>query len=191
MIDRLNRVLLTLLALLVAAAAVVGLLAGGGQLDVREPGSLYTDGADDVPERPELWGGVAIAVLVVLAVVGLVWAWRQVRPRREGGHLSPVELRRDQRGHTTVGSAALARMVADDLERLPGVVGSRVRVVEMAPRPRLIAWLDLGGDAEPALVRNATEVPLGRLCHALGVETVDADLRLRPTGTAPATARVA
>lgn len=189
MTDRFNRLVLGALGVIVAVVAAIGLLARDEAIDLRQPRALYRDAAREAAAERNLWGGVAIAGALLLAALGLLWAWRQIRSPRDGVRLSTVELARTPRGATTLAPVAAARALADDIESLPGVVGSRVRLMRWEPRPALIAWMDLQADADPLTVRAAAEEPLDRLCQALAVDGVVADFRLRPTA-ATVTSRV-
>lgn len=187
MINRVNRIVLGLIGLVIAAVAVVGLLVAGDTISVDdEPGELYRDLADDVIGAKEAWGAGVIALAVVLAWLGLWWAFRQLVARADGSGVSTTEVVRTDRGSTTLEPVAVARAVAQDLETVPGVTGSKVRFIEMGQKPHLVATVSIRDDTEPAMVREAAEEPFARLCHALGTPGVTVDLRIRPTGAQPA-----
>jgi len=179
-IDRVNRVALGLIGAVMAAAGVIGLLARRRAIDLAEPGTLYRRVHRNVVDHPETWKWSAIAGGTVLALASLLWVWRQIRPRGDG-RISTTVLTRSQRGKTSVEPVAVARAVAKDLERVPGVTGAKVRMVTMTTRPQLVALVSIRDDADPHRVREGAELPYFRLCQALAVDAVDVDLRLRPT----------
>lgn len=180
MIDRVNRIALGLIGAGMAAAGVIGLLARSNAIDLAEPGTLYRRVNRNVVDHPDTWTWAAIAGGTVLALISLLWVWRQVRPRGDG-RISTTVLTRSGRGKTSVEPVAVARTVAKDLERVPGVTGAKVRMVSMTTRPQLVAMVSIRDDADPHRVREGAELPYFRLCQALDVEAVDVDLRLRPT----------
>lgn len=181
MIDAVNRVVLALIGLALAAAGAVTLLAANDVIDIDQPGQLYGRAADNTGANPWVWGVAAIAGAVVVAVLGLYWVVRQVRARSDGPGIGTTDYIRTPKGTTTLEPAAVAKAVARDLERVPGVAGSRVRITELRPRPHVIAVLSLHDDAEVSAVTEGIEEPLGRLRENLGASDLSADVRLRPT----------
>lgn len=180
MLDRVNRIVLGVVGLLLLAAGVVGILGANGSLRIEQPGVLYRRVARNATANPDQWKWSAVGGGAVLALVCLFWAWRQIRPRGEG-RIGNTVLARTGRGKTSVEAVAVARAVAKDLRTVPGVTAAKVRMVSIDTRPECVARLGILDDADPEAVRTATEEPFARLCQALAVDAVDVDLRLRPT----------
>ncbi len=179
-IDRANRLVLTLVGLVLTAAGTIGLLARNGVIDVAEPGTLYRRVRHNVVDHADVWEWCAIAGGILLAAVALLWAWRQVRPRGDG-RISTTVVNHTGRGKTSVEPVAVARALAKDLQQVPGVSGAKVRMVSIDTRPQLLAMVSIRDDADPDDVRLRAEAPFARLCRALEVDAVDVELRLRPT----------
>ncbi len=177
MIDRLNRVVLTLVGALLLAAGVLGLLAQTDVLNLRSPGRLYTDGRDEILDDPELWWSIIIASAVVLTLLGILWARRQLVPRGGSG-ISTTTLRHDRRGELTVEPVAVARAVEADFARIPGVVGSRVRLLELGDTTDLRARLHLARHVDIVAVRDGIGPVLDRMKGAIGARHVNARVRL-------------
>ncbi|MDQ3451997.1 MAG: hypothetical protein M3493_04740, partial [Actinomycetota bacterium] len=116
MIDRVDRFVLCVLALLLIAIGVVGLLAATGVLTVSDPSTLYSS-LTQTTVTVTWWWIAAIALGVVLALLGLVLALRQLT-RPGGPPLETVVIDRAKRGSTTVKARAVARAVEQDLARL-------------------------------------------------------------------------
>ena len=182
MVDGVNRFVLAFVGLVAAVASGLGLLLAEGTLEWDQPSEIYERLADDAVANEAVWGGVAIAGGVLLALLGLAWAWRQLVGRSDGTGLGTTALVRTPKGRTTVEPVALARAVAADLATVPGVTNSRVRLLDLSPQPHLVAVLSLEDDAQMAAVREAAEAPFDRLCRALESPNLSADIRFRPTG---------
>ncbi len=180
LVHRLNRVVLTLLGLVLTAAGVVGLLARNHSLDLAEPGTYYRRLHRNAVDHSDVWRYAVVGGAAVLALVAVFWFWRQLRPRSDG-RIGSTLMRRTQRGRTSVEPVALARVVAQDLRLVPGVSAAKVRMVTLSNRPELVATVSIRDDADPDEVRAGAEGPFGRLCLALDVPAVEVDLRLRPT----------
>lgn len=185
LVDRVNRVVLFLIGLLLAAAGGVGLAAANGQLDLDEPGQLYREAVDDVVDQRVAWATGALTALAILAILGLVWAWRQMAARADGPALGTVNVHDTPMGRTTVEPVAVARALARDLETVDGVTGAKVRVLEVQPQPHIVASVDLDAKATPAAVRAGVEEPIARACQVLAVPEMAVDLRLNPSDTQP------
>jgi hypothetical protein len=100
-----------------------------------------------------------------------------------------VVLQNGRRGATSVEAAAVADAAARDLARLPQVLGSDARLATFGRLPRLEVRLDVPADADLDAVRQAAEGPYDRLRTMLGVEDIDAHVRLRPTRVEPTRVR--
>ncbi|MDP8978248.1 MAG: alkaline shock response membrane anchor protein AmaP [Actinomycetota bacterium] len=180
MSDTANRLLLGLLGLVLIAAGVIGLLAGAGLVPLLEPAEIYEELVSGFQERAYLWWPVSVAAAVVIALLGLMWALRQLIVRRPGGSLGDVVVSADDRGRTSVSAKSLASAAAADLRRVPGVVDSTVRLVNDPHRPDLRARLDVRPDADLDKVRRGADEVAERLEAVLGVDTLTSHVLLRP-----------
>lgn len=184
-VDRVDRVLLFVIGLLLAAAGGLGLAAANDTVDLDEPGQLYRMAVDDVVDLPAAWATGALTGLAILAILALVWAWRQIVARADGPALGTVNVQDTPRGRTTVEPVAVARALARDLESVDGVTGAKVRVLDVQPQPHLVVSVDLDAQARPAAVRAGVEEPIARACRVLVVPEMTVDLRLNPSDTQP------
>lgn len=185
MIDRTNRVVLLLLALLLIALGVVTLAAAQDLLTLEQPATVFDGIATAVQQRPELWWPVIIAATAVIAGLALAWAVRQVVIRRPGGALSTITLDDGDRGRTTVDAASIARVAAADLARLPQVTGSDARLVGNGDGRQLRTRVDVLTNADLAGVRAAADDVYARVADAIGVAALPAHTRIRPVGGPP------
>jgi hypothetical protein len=166
--DRLNRVLLVLLGLLLLAAGVGGLLAGSGVLGDRyaqdrilpaETGSFVTDNA------AWLWPAVCV-VAIGLALLALQWLAQQLRTDR----VDDIDLTTDrQAGETHVDAAAVTGALVDAVEASPGVDAASARSIVVRGRRRLLLHVRLADRTDVAAARRALgEGPLTDLRRVLG-----------------------
>lgn len=177
-VDRVDRVVLAVLGLLLVAAGALFVLANQGRIDLDEPSALYARAVNSVEARPVLWWTIIIASGVVVALLGLVWAIAQVTGR-PGGRRAPVSrIPWAHRGALRVQPTAVARAAARDFRTVPGVVGSNVRVIELGDRTRVFARLDLAQRTETDDVEDGAEEVLARVRDVTGAETLEARLRL-------------
>ena len=178
--DRVNRAVLAVAGVVVAAAGVLVLLLGAGTLQWSEtPASLYRSAAGDAAGAATVSAAVATAACLVLALVGLRWALAQLRPVTDGPRLGVVQLGDGERGRTTVPAAAVAKAAGADLASRHGVTSARVRLVALHPVPRAVVVVEMAVDADPGEVGHEIGDALGSLARSLGAPTVDADLRIR------------
>lgn len=189
MIDRINRAVLLLLGVLLVAAGGVALAAAQGRLALAQPATLFDRIRTAVQQRPELWWPVIIGAAVIVVVLALVWAARQVVVRRPGDALSTITLQDGERGRTTVDAVSIARIAAADLARLPQVTGSDARLVGDGDGRQLRTRVDVVTDADVAGVTTAADAVYARVADAMGVATLPAHTRIRPTGGPPARVR--
>jgi hypothetical protein len=141
-----DRVLVSLIGLLLLAAGVFALVLAQGWLGADRAGRTVVDpvaahGISGHP-LPVLVGGI-LGGLVLLAL-GLAWFARSVRPQRRPDLMLDTDL--DFRVLLT--SGAICEAVRADCERLSGVNRARVRTVGSAewPAMRMNLWLDEGTD---------------------------------------------
>lgn len=179
--DRISRVVLSVLAVLVLIGAVLGLIAGSG---------LFGDRRADQPMlSPELhdnledftrwiWWGVAV-LSVIVVLLALRWLARMVVPAAPAKDFRyPAN---DSQEATVVSSTAVANIVDAELTALDGVSDAAVR---LSPDGELIvAWARIETTADVNQIRRAAEDNiLPRLRSALGREGLSLHLELRPTG---------
>lgn len=179
-IDRRNRYRLALLALVLIALGVAGLLLAADQLVADEPSELYRRGADAVRSQPWIAPTVLILVGLVLAYLGLRALRRQFATPTT--RLTELTLDRGPQGRTTVEVDAYSRALTQDLERLESVHAATARVVGAGtgalPHVRVRATYDEGvGVGE---VRAAMEPAYERLAATMGSQSLDRDLHLKP-----------
>ncbi|MDQ6783028.1 MAG: hypothetical protein M3063_06230 [Actinomycetota bacterium] len=180
-VDRFNRKLLGLLGLVVAAGGAGGLLLGLGALDATSPGALYAARADDVAANANLAAGIAMAVCLILVVLGLRWAFAQLRPVTDGERLGTLKLCTGPRGRTTVAATTVARAAAADIASQPGIASAKVRLRAVQPQARVTLAVEVELDADADAVLSELESALTRLLGALGSDPSEArsEIRLR------------
>lgn len=178
-VDRGNRVAFVVVGAVLAAAGVAGLLLGQGTVKWSSPGREYRRLASDAAGNPDLAAGIAMAVCLVAFLLGMRWAFAQLRPVSDGERLGTFRVGDDRRGQTTVAAASVARAAAADLASRPGVASAKARIRAFRPRARvtLSAELDLDADLEGALAE--IQGALGRLLEVLGTPATDADAEIR------------
>ena len=118
---------------------------------------------------------IAIAAGVALAVLGLVWAARSVRPEQR------PDLRLEAAGDTeiVVLSGAVGEAVAEEAQALPGVGKARARMVGTTRAPALRVTLWLADDCHVASVLEALEAQvLAPARTALGLTQLPVAVRL-------------
>ncbi len=178
-LDALNRIGLTFVAILLAAAGLYGLLRGEGAFGERasdEP-LLWGDLRRFVHENAG-WFWLVVAV-VALLIAWLAWRWLRVQllPTPSLDRL-PIGDRED--GITNLSAAAVSDAVRRDLEASPDVSSARVRLVgdpvDLALDIR--ATVAAGADQERVRSQIEDEV-LPRAAAALEAPELGATVRLR------------
>lgn len=137
---------------------------------------------DALRAQPLLYRLVAIGAGVALALVGVVWTARSLRPEPrpdivlDGGADTTVVVR----------ASAAATAVGEQAGSLPGVSRALGRMVgrDKAPALRLTVWLDEEADVAEVLRRLDTEVLAGARA-ALGVAALPVAVRLELDGSGP------
>ncbi|RFU40363.1 alkaline shock response membrane anchor protein AmaP [Actinomadura logoneensis] len=175
---RLNRVLLVLTGLLLAAAGGAGLALGlraFGSARAHQP-VLSGQTRHFATAHGWYWPVVA-ALAVLLAIIGIAWLLAQGRSDRIGG----VVLDEDEHtGRTIVPAGTVATALQDDIERVPGVHAARVRLSgkPSAPAVRVNVAYDRRADLLE-LRDRIRDSAFARLRHTLELERVPAVVRLR------------
>lgn len=174
---------------LVAAGTLVALLSYGvfGPFRAGRP-LLDPIVVDAVRGQPLVARVVAIAAGLLLAVLGLVWAARSVRPEPrpdvvlDGGTDTAI----------VVSSAAAAEAVAAQAGELPGVGRARARLVgtDAAPAMRVTLWLSDDAHVRDVLARLDDQV-LAAARTSLGLAALPVAVRLELDAPAAGGPRVA
>ncbi|HVX42859.1 MAG TPA: hypothetical protein VHC49_03190 [Mycobacteriales bacterium] len=175
--NRLNRILLAVVGLIVLLAGTGGLLLGLGVFgEKRSQQSVVYPRAEKLLIDDQHWvwwviGGVAL----LLALLALYWLIVQLRIERTGS----VPVGRTRVGDSILPSSVLTAAIAEEAEGVPGVRRARARVVGAGGEPELALTVWLREGADVAEVRQAMDtdvVPHAR--QALGHERVQTWLRL-------------
>lgn len=183
MIDGLNRFLLTLLSALFIAAGVIGIGAATDLFNLQEFPSLYADAKSTASDPVVFW--IIVAVLILLAILALLWALRQLFVARPGGALSTVTLDKTEHGETNVEATAIAGAAAADLRRLPGVKDASARLVDDGTGWLLRGKLDIPAGGDLRTVRAEAREVYARVADALGSQGLKTHTELRPIGDPP------
>lgn len=178
-LDALNRSALTIVALVLGAAGVYGLLRGAevfGERPADEP-LLWDDLRRFVNDNAGWFWAVAAAVALIIA--WLAWRWLRVQflPTPSLDRL-PVGDR--QEGTTTLSASAVTDAVRREAESSPDIDSARVRLVGDPDQLQLDirATLAAGGDQDAARRYIEDEV-LPRTADALEAPNLGATVRLR------------
>lgn len=176
--QRLDRVVLLLLGLLLTAAGVLALLAGAGVLGRRTADAEIVDNPVSRAYGDQgawLWP-VTAAVALVLGLLALRWLVAQLRPTRVGD----VELEPNGRtGHTELASSAVTDAVLAEVRGYHGVAGASGALRGTDTDPRLELTVRLAARADVAAVRRRIEAePVAHVREALDDETLPVRLDL-------------
>ena len=178
MIDQANRIVLLLLGLVLCVVGVLGILLSQGALPVLEPSAIYESLKRTIAVQPAVWWVVIVLAGLLIAILGLYYAVRQVAVR-PGHRLDRILLRRHDLGTTRLEPAAVNKAVTRDLDRMDDVSGSRVRLRSYLPQPSLGVRLDVDERANVTEVRARADEAFERVRRTLGTDDVDVDLQLR------------
>lgn len=173
-----ERSLITVLALVLLAAGLLGLAVGFGllgryraQRPVLDPLVVQWIGGSRT-----LFFAVGLAIGVVLVLLGIWWLLRSLRPEGRPN----MQLDSDAESSATVTAGALSDAVRTDAEQVTGVSRARARMAGSAQRPALRLTLSL---QEGTDVRNVweelDEKVLSRARQALEVEALPTSIRLQ------------
>jgi hypothetical protein len=179
--DRLNRVVLTLLGLLLLLVGVAGLLPGSGLLgdDVASRQVLPSDAGSFVSRNGVwLWPVVAL-VAVLLSLLALRGLLLQLRTDRVD-HLDLTRLRR--KGETHVDTGAVTTALVGAVEQCPGVDSASSRLVRLRGTERLLLHVRLADRADIADTRQQlTDGPVRELLQVLGETCPPLTVELEPS----------
>lgn len=180
-----QRTLIGLIGLLGLTAGAAILVVGSGLLGVNRAARPILDPlmVDTLRADQLLTRLVAIAVGVLLFVLGLLWAVRALKPeRRPNLLLDPGPERRLE-----ISSSAVTDALGADAETIHGVNRARARMVGTTGNPvvRLNLWLSEGTDIRD-VYRDLDSRVLTRARDSLGVESLPTAVRIELDTTAPA-----
>jgi hypothetical protein len=188
--DRVNRVLLALLGLLLLAAGVAGLLVGSGALgdDLGDRRVLPDDTARFVDDNAGWLWPVAAAVGLLLALIALRWLLAQLRTDR----VEDIDLTEYRnRGEVHVDAAALTDALVDAVEQCPGVDSASARLIRVRGRDQLLLHVRLAERTDLAEARQAlADGPLADLRRVLGDDAAGPDVRVELEPSAKGSGRV-
>jgi hypothetical protein len=180
-----DRWLVALIGLVLLAVGVGVTLLSYGVFGTARAGRSLLDPimVDVVAAEPVLWRVIAIAGGIVLAVLGLAWVARAVRPEPR------PDVVLDGGPDTTilVSSGAAADAVAAQAGTLAGVGRARARLVgsTAAPALRVTLWLTDDADVR-AVLRRLDEEVLATVRSALDLPALPVAVRLEVERPHPA-----
>ncbi len=187
--DRLNRLLLVLVSLVVLAAATYGLARGYDAFgaDQADEPLLVEPVRDWVGRNENVFWPLVFAVSVVLTYLSLRWLLAQFSSPR----LAEIDLTRDSsNGSTRLRAAGAAQALAEDIESYREVSSATARMVSDGERPEVDVKVEVHDDADlPALRDKIEEQALPRFSKALEVPAVTANVLVHLVGPAERTVR--
>jgi hypothetical protein len=182
--DTANRILWTLIGLLLLAAGVGLLLVHLGRLPgVPSDSSLLSTELIESWHRADNWNlGVLIAVGVLLFVLGLWLFIRQFRLRTVPS-LSNLQARGEEpvRWRTHINSSALVGALERDLTDGSQVAAARVVMTGRSPHPEAWVRLDLAPGVVVSDVRERVDESLDRFEATTGMRPDRIDVTVRPS----------
>lgn len=153
-----DRTIAVVVGLLLLGAGVLVTLLSNGVFGTARAGRPLLDPlvVEVLRQQPLVARTVAIAGGLLLAVLGLVWTARSLRPERR----PDIVLDAGADTVVVVSAAAAAEAVAAQAAALPGVGRARARLVgsEVAPAVRITLWLTDEADVRDVLARLDEEV---------------------------------
>lgn len=180
-LDRLNRAVVTVLAVVLIAAGAYGVLRSFNWQDVLGEGAaddpFLLDSVRDFFSRNDwVWWLVALAALAI-AYVGWRWLKLQLLPSPS---VTTLRLPSGDHSRTDLPASAVAAAVARDLEGDPDITSARVRVVGTGQTPELDVRVGVSDRAAAPVVRSRIEATvLPRARAALERDDVRATVRIR------------
>ena len=178
-LDALNRTVLTIVALLLAAAGVYGLLRGEGAFgDAASDEPLLWDDLRRFVNDNAGWFWLLVAV-VALVIAWLAWRWLRVQLLPTPS-LDRLAIGRGEGGTTDLSAGAVSDAVRRELETSPDVSAARVRLVGDPEELVLDIRATVAAGADQVQVRRQIEDEvLPRAAEALEKPDLRATVRLR------------
>jgi hypothetical protein len=156
-LDRVNRVIGTVVALVLVGVGGLGLLRSYGIVfddEAMDDPVLLRQVRDWIADNDAWFWWAAFVVAVLLAVLGWRWLRVQLLPSPS---LNDLTVARTDAGRTTLPARALADAVTRELEGDPEVTGARVRVVGSEQSPALDVRASVADGADLEGVRHRVE----------------------------------
>ena len=179
--ERLNRIVLSIVGLVLIALAAYGLLRSFGALgEDQAEAPVLTRGVKDFLDRNAEWfWPVVAAVALIRAYLADRWLKAQIRPVPT---VRDVELARGPQGdYTRLRASGAVQALAADIEDDPGVRSANARLVSGRPDPELDVTVDLFEDADVSAVRRRVEQDvLRRFRGAIEADRLTTRILLRP-----------
>jgi hypothetical protein len=179
-LDRVNRVVGTVVALVLVVVGGLGLLRSYGIIfddEAMDDPVLLAQLRDWIADNDAWFWWAAFVVAIVLAVLGWRWLRVQLLPSPS---LNDLILARTETGRTTLPTRALAEAVTRELEDDPEVTGARVRVVGSERSPALDVRASVADGADLEGVRHRVESDaVARTREALERPDLTASVRYR------------
>jgi len=179
-LDRVNRVVGTVVALVLVAVGGLGLLRSYGIIfddEAMDDPVLLAQLRDWIADNDAWFWWAAFVVAIVLAVLGWRWLRVQLLPSPS---LNDLTVARTETGRTTLPTRALADAVTRELEDDPEVTAARVRVVGSERSPALDVRASVADGADLEGVRHRVESDaVARTREALERPDLTASVRYR------------
>jgi hypothetical protein len=179
-LDRFNRVVGTVVAVVLVAVGALGLLRSYGILfddDAMDDPVLLRQVRDWVADNDAWFWWAAFVAAMVLAWLGWRWLRLQLLPTPSMSELTVVAT---EAGRTRLPSRALADAVTRQLEDDPEVTGARVRLVGNEQAPELDVRAAVADGADLRDVRSRVEADaVGAARQALERPELTATVRYR------------
>jgi len=185
-----NRVLWTVIGLVLLAAGVAGVLANRGWLPGADRDApLLWPALLDWWRDIDPWGLVLTGLLgLVVALLGLILLLSELR-RRGARALGELRFAQTQPGHTRIRGPVVGHGLERDLARDPGIRAAAVVVTGAAPAPELWIQLDLERQADLTAVRAYVDAALARFSRTYSLQPRKLDVTARVVGPTPARVR--
>ncbi|MFA9432964.1 hypothetical protein [Egicoccus sp. AB-alg2] len=171
-----DRLVTTILGLILAAAGAAVLLAAAGVFSLPTTTELLQTTEDLVATWPP---AAVVAVAVVVAILGLVLVLRHLLPARRPRAVTELDLATSPGPHRTrLRGAALAKAVERDLARGPDVREVTARVVDDEP-VQVEARVATSVSSDLTALREHAAAVSERMAEALGRSDCRLHLRVR------------
>lgn len=178
-VDRVNRVALLALGLMLAALGFytlvrgMGILGRGNAADSVSETLLAPFPNPGWPWLPAVVGSIAL----LLAIVAIYWVGAQfILPPK--AHTLTVE--KTDRGTTRIRGSAVGHAAAAQLARIPGTGGAKVRVFAAPSGQRADVRLEIVDGADVPGIIGSAEEALSRVTALAGLGNVRSSIRLVP-----------